>query len=38
MLDIKDNADQVVIPEEEVTDEEDETSESLYSTSDLNDA
>jgi hypothetical protein len=38
VLDIKDNADQVVIPEEEVTDEEDETSEPLYSTSDLNDA
>ena len=38
VLDIKDNADQVVIPEEEVTDEEDETTESLYNTSDLNDA
>ena len=38
VLDIKDNADQVVIPEEEVTDEEDETAESLYNTSDLNDA
>ena len=38
VLDIKDNADQVVIPEEEVTDEEDETAEPLYNTSDLNDA
>lgn len=36
--DIKDNADQVVIPEEEVTDEEDETAEPLYNTSDLNNA
>jgi hypothetical protein len=36
VLDIKDNADQVVIPEEEVTDEEDETAEPLYGTSDLN--
>ena len=38
VLDIKDNADQVVIPEEEVTDEDNETTELLYSTSDLNDA
>lgn len=38
VLEIKDNADQVVIPEEEVTDEEDETTEPLYNTSDLNDA
>jgi hypothetical protein len=36
VLDIKDNADQAVIPEEEVTDEEDETAEPLYGTSDLN--
>jgi hypothetical protein len=38
VLDIKENADQVVIPEEEATDEEDETTEPLYGTSDLNDA
>lgn len=36
VLDIKDNADQVVIPEEEATDEEDEPTEPLYGTSDLN--
>ena len=38
VLDIKDSAEQVTAPEEDATDEDEDTPESLYNASDLNDA